>query len=294
MTTPASPTLLSTRTGGISFAQVFLLIAALGCIGIQVILLLQAPAEATGTVVARYLPGILGVLILVLGLLVWGRKGSSSLTRHHVRGKTSTGRTYEFALAAIAAPDLGRGAFILRDAATHKIVLQDRLPETPHFLGTLWLAQAYPELADAVWEAFAAEKGVATVPAVRSFIDHQGRTAFLDAGVVLDLDGTPCYFPTTATQPFVQPRAGQDLLSTHVLSQPMQLRFDPNPARLPMARFLAALAAVPAQGTGAAQGSALVETLLDAHGGCRLQAEENGWTGECAGYPVEVSPGGAA
>lgn len=288
MMTPSSPTLIATRTGGISFSQVFLLIAALACIGIQVLMLLQPTTEAPGSLVARFLPGILGVLILLLGLLVWGRKGSSQLSRDQVSGKTSAGRSYQFALADLAQPDLNRSALVLRDATTNKILLQDRLPEAPHFLGSMWLAQAYPDLPLAVWEAFAQEKGPATTPAVRSFIDHQGRTAFLDAGVVLGLDGSDCYFPTTATQPFLPPREGQDLLSTNVLSQPMQLRFDPNPARLPMARFLAALASVPADASRAAW----IESLLDTHGGCRLQPAPNGWSGECAGYPVEVNPGG--
>lgn len=285
MTKVSSPTLATTRTGGISFSQVFLLLAALGCIGIQVVLLLQTPQENSGGPVARFLPGILGGLILLLGLLAWGRKGSSSLTRHHISGKTSAGKTYEFALATLAPPDLQRGAFILRDASSGKVVLQDRLPEDPHYLGTIWLAQTYTELPNTVWQAFAEAKGPQVTSAVRSFIDHQGRTAFLDAGIVVAYEGWPCYFPTSTTQPFIQPKAGQDALSTNVRSQPMQLRFEPNPARLPMERFLRALTSV----TPASE--ALRDTLLDSHGGCRLQAQENGWTGECAGYPVEVSAG---
>jgi hypothetical protein len=288
MTNATAIPLLTTRTGGISFAQILLLMGALGCIGIQIAMLLQPATAVPGSLAARFLPGILGGMILLLGLLVWGRKGSSSLSMETISGKTSGGKAYSFPLSTLAAPELGRGALVLRDAASGKIVLQDRLPEMPHYLGTMWLLQTYPDLPAAFWQAFASQTGPTPIAAVRSFVEQQGRTAFLDAGCVAVVQGQHYYFPTTTTQPFVQPGAGQDRLSTQVLSQPMQLRFDPDPSRLPMARFVQALSATPLP---AAQADAHLQNLLDTHGGCAVNSSGNGWEGECAGYAVEIMAG---
>lgn len=296
MTNPSSPTLASTRTGGLSLGQILIIVAAAALVAFQVFMIAfptpEAPGQgyriggqATRSFSGRDLPGIVGPLILIGVMLFLGRKGESSLTRRSIAGKSIGGKPYTHALSALAAPDLNHAALSLRDAATGKVILNDRTPDNPHFLGTWWLLSTYPDLPNAVWEAFAADTAAAKEGAVRSFLDYEGRTTFLDAGCVIELFGEHCFFPTTATQPFIQSNPGGALLSTNVQSKPMQLRFEPNPARLPMERFLRALARTRLDAAHAE----LLDTLLDTHGGSRLTRTEQGWSGECAGYPVEVA-----
>lgn len=295
MTSSPSPTLATTRTGGLSLGQILIIVAAAALIAIQVFMIAFPTPEAPGQrygfggqrargFSGRDLTGITAPLIIIGVILFLGRKGESSLTRRSISGKSIGGKVYTHELAALAAPDLNLSALSLRDAATQKLILNDRSPDNPHFLGTWWLLATYPDLPNAVWEAFAADTAAPREGAVRSFLDYEGRTTFLDAGCVIELSGAHCFFPTTATQPFIQSNPGGALLSTNIQSKPMQLRFEPNPARLPMERFLRALARTPLDAAHAD----LLDTLLDTHGGCRLTRTAQGWSGECAGYPVEV------
>ena len=283
MTTSSPPALATTRTGGLGFTNLVLLVLAFGLIALQ-LFFLAFPGREAAAMSSRQVLGIAGPLALAGLVLLRSRKGEASLNRHELSGKTTTGTAFSLKLSTLAPPDLNQFRLSVRDAASGKLLLSEPNPDNPHFLGTWWLLSTYPNLPNAVWEAFAADTAAPREGAVRSFLDYEGRTTFLDAGCVIELFGEHCFFPTTATQPFIQSNPGGALLSTNMQSKPMQLRFEPNPARLPMERFLRALARKPLDAAHAD----LLDTLLDTHGGCRLARTEQGWSGECAGYPVEV------
>ena len=285
MSTSSQP-IATSNTGGFSFAQLLLIVAGLALISIQIVILIGGNDDAaSGSGLSRYLSGVLGIFILLMAFLVWGRRGKLSLHTDRITGRTAQGKTYDIPLSDLEQPDLNQSSLLLK-RKTDIQPLRDRLPQDPQILGTLWLMLAHPQLPVSFWQTFAATPSEGFAPALRHFLDPNAKTALLDGGFVTTGHSTPYYFPATDTQLPPQNLEKANRLSTNVLPQGMLLRFEPNPAKLPLARFIKTLFAHPLP-------ELPLDTFLDQlaadHAGCPLKPVKQGiWKGRCMGMTVGV------
>lgn len=279
-----SKILMQSRTGGLSLFAVVLALGGAACAGLQIMMLIggELSEVAPG---ARFLPGILSVVFL--GLFAWLglRQGEVRVYRDRVEGRTKAGKKYDLLWAEIAGVDLRSRALVLKGMDGKNAVV-DRPPRNRRIRGLIHLRLEH-DFPAAVWEAISPAAAEALPGAGRLFEDDSGTTQFIDGGFLVEVGGRMVYLPEHDTVPTHGAEDRQNRLSTQVTAAGMLLRFDPNPADLPLREVAAALLAAGLEGK---LQLARMEELVDAHGGTFLEKSADDWVGETAGWRVKVIP----
>ena len=279
-----SPLLLKARTGGLSLFALMLLLGGIGCAILQVGLLTGGRLLELEPA-ARYLPGALALAFLAMFWLKGLRRGDIAIHVAGIAGRTKNGRRFAFKWSAIADIDLRSHHIILRDAQG-KTLLADSPPNQKALRGLIWL-HLHHELSQEVWLTFVADKPSKAVTATRQFLDADGNPVFLDLGFVFEIGGEPTFLPESDTVPIPQKIAGDQSLSTTLMPSGMLLKFEPNPAKLPIRQLNTAIISTPMEEK--LRNSAL-HALCEKHGGAFLTPKAKGWTGETAGWKIQVHP----
>lgn len=275
--------LLRSKTGGYSLLTLLILIAGAALLIVQAIALTgEAPVD--GSAVTRFLPGILGVVFILIFLL-GVRNGQVEVFADRIKGKTASGKSYDIAFTEIGDIDTAKRALLLKDPEG-KVLLADKGPRYRRLNGLLWLLKAYPEMQADKWGDFNTTEKAPQHQQVRFFLEED-KAVFGDRGFILQVGDGKWFMPVSKAAPLPQQVTHKGQLAV----QPKQLipvpQQDVNPAHIPLE---AAWKAMEAAQLPADQLVEIAEKWAAAHGGCALGTNEaDELVGEVSDWTVKVS-----
>lgn len=273
--------LLSSKTGGYSLLSFFLVTAGLGVLAFQVILLTSS-TEAQGPSWQRFLPGGVGILMLLLFTMTT-RKGNIAVYPDRVTGKTAQGKSYELTLKEISEVDLS-GSNLWIKGEDGKTLVLDKTPNNRQAAGLIWLLLTYPQSNPDQWKGFPDVSLQTATACLRTFKDESGNPLFGDRGFLIKVEGQTYAFPASKFAPF--PKSDTSDQGMTFVPVPSLVQFDPPPAALPIAGFISAFRSTSPTPSDFKE---LLDILIEAHGGLEVKALEPGeWQGKRNQWQVLV------
>lgn len=279
--------LLEIETSGFTFAASLLLVAALGCLLLQALGLLDG-INPDKSIAIQLIPGALGLGLLLLFGLKLRQTGQLKVFPDQISGKRPNGLPIAIAMHEVAQVELNGSAIALKDAQG-KLMLLQRMPQKNDG-GIVWLLKEYANWDPSIWKAYARVTTVSLQKATRHFMGEDEQVTFADVGFVVSIEKLNCYLPESVivdvrTLGARQIRMNQkSRRNTDTL-----LQFQPSPDLLPLGRLVAAILSADVPQSMAME---YIETLVELHGGSQLKRHPGSqeWDGECLGYAVQVFP----